>query len=283
MIVVMHENAPEGAIENAISWLVAAGYDVHRSSGVTRTTLGVVGPTSSDDMNVIREFDGVAKVVRVNEPFHLASTHFRSTPTVLNGAWGTIGGKIPWIAIEPVGMAPGAALAQRLSAGKPFDAAVVRDRVAPAALGPLTCLSLHSSPQEQKFPLLFVTRPPSAGADQWISAAEKELQRSENSVVLVEAGGQYPSGARTLEVAAIARAKLRTHLPIVVDVPTIAQQARYSAPVASAAIGAGADGVILRVWVGSSDEPTRVPATLTWQAAAELAQRLRAMARALRG
>jgi 3-deoxy-7-phosphoheptulonate synthase len=108
------------------------------------------------------------------------------------------------------------------------------------------------------------------------------LRRGQNEVALIEAGGEYPSGARTLEVAAIARAKLRTHLPIVVDVPSVAQQARYCAPVASAAIGAGADGVILRVWVGPDGGKTRVPATLSWDAGVRLAERLRKMAAALR-
>src|SRR5690606_29032654 len=127
--------------------------------------------------------------------------------------------------------------------------------------------SIDSAPQSPHYPVLFVCRPPSAGADGWIARAEKELQRSENRIALLEAGGEYPSGARTLEVAAIARAKQRTHLPIVVDVPTVAEQARYCAPVASAAIGAGADGVILRAWVGRPGDIQRVPATLTWDAA----------------
>jgi 3-deoxy-D-arabino-heptulosonate 7-phosphate (DAHP) synthase len=52
--------------------------------------------------------------------------------------------------------------------------------------------------------------------------------------------------------------------------------------VASAAIAAGADGVILRVWMGPEGESPRVPSTLRWEAAVDLAQRLRAMAEALR-
>lgn len=99
---------------------------------------------------------------------------------------------------------------------------------------------------------------------------------------MLERGGEYPSGAKTLEVAAIARAKQRTHLPIVVDVPSVAQQARYCLPVAAAAIGAGADGVVLRVWVGPERERARVPATLPWDEAVVLAERLRGMAAALR-
>jgi 3-deoxy-D-arabino-heptulosonate 7-phosphate (DAHP) synthase len=71
-------------------------------------------------------------------------------------------------------------------------------------------------------------------------------------------------------------------LPIVVDVPSIAQRARYSAPVACAAIAAGADGVILRVWVGREGEVPPVPATLRWEQAVELVQRLRLIGAAVR-
>lgn len=288
MIVVMHREAPAEAVDAAVSWLVGAGYEVHRSDAATRVALSVIGPVSADAMNVVRELEGVAKVVRVSEPFRLASRTFRQASTLISGEWGTIGGPRPWIAIEPVLPSPeetdeprSSSQLQRLPAGKPFDAAVMRRPVVPMTIGSLACLSIHSAPQEQKYPVLFVSRPPSAGADKWISLAEKELQRGENSVALIEAGGEYPSGARTLELAAIARAKLRTHLPIVVDVPHVAQQSRYCAPVASAAIGAGADGVILRVWVGSSGSAPRVPATLTWSEASELAAKLRAIAEVL--
>jgi 3-deoxy-7-phosphoheptulonate synthase len=304
MIVVMHEDAPESAIEGVISWLSAAGYIVQRLNGIERpaagerssvgdarrTSLSAVGSVNSDDMNVIREFEGVSKVIRVSEPFRLASRRFRQASNSVSGNWGTIGGSRPWIAIEPVGLPPEddkaalgeASLLYRLSAGRPFDAAVTRAKVAPESIGALACLSIHATPQSQRYPVIFVTRPSSAGADAWISRADSELRRSENSVVLIEAGGEYPSGARTLEVAAIVRAKLRTHLPIVVDVPLIAQQTRYCAPVASAAIAAGADGVILRVWLGPQDQFPRVPATLNWEQAADLAGRLRAVAEALR-
>jgi 3-deoxy-D-arabino-heptulosonate 7-phosphate (DAHP) synthase len=75
---------------------------------------------------------------------------------------------------------------------------------------------------------------------------------------------------------------LRTHLPIVVDVAAVAEQARYSLPVAAAALGAGADGVILRVWMGQPETTCRVPATLAWDEAVQIAGKLRAVGEALR-
>jgi 3-deoxy-7-phosphoheptulonate synthase len=297
MIVVMDSGATDSAIESVISFLVSAGFDVHRSSGQSRTILGVVGEVTGNDVAVVSEFDGVAQVMRVTEPFRLASRRFKQQGTAIEGPWGTIGGERPWIAIEPIG--PGVHHAEEGSrpsedvpgtrelpyavlAGRPFDAAVTRSYLAPEAVGSLACLSMHPQPTAQHFPVRFVERPPSAGANAWISAAERELERTECHVVLLEAGGEYPSGARTLEVAAIARAKLRTHLPIVVDVPSIAERSQYVASVAAAAVAAGADGIVLRVWVGGEGEKARIPATLRWADAVDVAERVRAVAAAMR-
>lgn len=289
MIVVMEPHASDAAIEGVISFLVAAGFDVHRSSGQSRSILGVVGEVTGNDVSVVSEFEGVAQVTRVSEPFRLASRRFRQRPTVVDGPWGSIGGERPWIAIEPVGPlgsvrkralgddeGPASAdLPYAVAAGRPFDAAVTRSHLAFESVGSLTCLSMHPQPLQQAFAVRFVERAPSWGANSWIGAAERELERGQDQIVLLEAGGEYPNGARTLEIAAIARAKIRTHLPIVVDVASIAQRARYSTPVACAAIAAGADGVILRTWVGREGDVPRVPATLRWAEAVELAERLR--------
>ena len=43
MVVVMEERATEAQIEQVVARLVDMGMDVHRSTGVTRTVLGVVG------------------------------------------------------------------------------------------------------------------------------------------------------------------------------------------------------------------------------------------------
>jgi len=292
MVVVMEPSAPEEAVEAVIAFLVGSGFDVHRSSGQTRTLLGVVGDVTENDIAVVKDLEFVADVVRVSEPFRLASRRFRQASTVVEGPWGLIGGERPWIAIEPIGLArveaepesgpPSAELPYEVAAGRPFDAAVSRAQTFPENVGALTCLPLHPRAAALRYPVKFVERGPSWGANKWIGAAEKELERREGSVVLLEAGGEYPNGARTLEVAAIARAKIRTHLPIVVDVPTIAQRARYCAAVAGAAIGAGADGVILRVWVGRENEVPRVPGTLSWADAVDLAEKLRAVGAAVR-
>jgi 3-deoxy-7-phosphoheptulonate synthase len=295
MIVVMEPDATEQAVESVISFLVNAGFDVHRSSGNSTTILGVVGDVTGNDVSVVSELQGVSQVVRVSEPFRLASRRFRQQSTVVEGPWGSIGGDKPWIAIEAVGPGnPSAAagsepppasrdLAYEVRAGRPFDAAVTRSPHAVDTIGALVCLSVHPQQSDQRFAVHFVERGPSWGANAWIGAAERELARGDSAVVLLEAGGEYPNGARTLEIAAIARAKQRTHLPIVVDAPTIAQRARYVESVACAAIAAGADGVILRTFIGGPGQTPRVPATLSWSDAVALAEKLRAIGQAIRG
>lgn len=293
MIVVMEPSTTESVVSAAVAFLVEAGFDVHRSSGQHQVILGVVGDVTPNDVAVVRELAGVAKVVRVSESFRLASRRFRQRSTIVDGPWGTIGGDHIWIAIEPVGLGPsesattdasGASrdLQYALVAGRPFDAAVTRAPRAPESLGALACLSLDPKPEEQAWPVLFVERAPSWGANSWIGAADKALARREGQVVLLEAGGEYPTGARTFEIAAIARAKLRTHLPIVVDVPTIAQRACYCAAVACAAAGATTDGLVLRVWMGKQDAQPRLPATLRWDEAVTLAEKVRRIGAAVR-
>ncbi len=80
MVVVMQEGATEAQIQLVVEKLVAQGFDIHRSTGVSRTVLGVVGGKIIDTRD-IELFDGVSEVVRVTEPYKLASRHFRPEGT----------------------------------------------------------------------------------------------------------------------------------------------------------------------------------------------------------
>jgi 3-deoxy-7-phosphoheptulonate synthase len=282
MIIVMEADAPPEAIESVVRQLEASGQAVHRLIGSSRTLLAILGTPLEHGYELWKDLPYVADVVRIEEPFRLASRRFRNASTIVSGAWGNIGGDKPWLAVEPIGLDRVADMPYDIAAGRPFDAAVMRGAVVPKHVGALACLPLDPSPGNGT-EVAFVHRVPSWGANKWIGLAERELANGRGAVVLLEAGGEYPKGARTLEIAAIARAKIRTHLPIVVDAPTVAQRARYVAAVAQAAIAGGADGVILRAWVGKEGEPASVAATLPWSQAVELGVRLRAIAAAARG
>ena len=72
MVVVMQERATEEQVDAVIARLIELGMDVHRSSGATRTVLGVVGAHKIDP-GLIGILDGVHEVLRISEPYKLAS------------------------------------------------------------------------------------------------------------------------------------------------------------------------------------------------------------------
>ena len=68
MVVVMEERASETQIDAVISRLIELGMDVHRSTGATRTVLGVVG-VEKVEKEMIEILDGVHEVMRISEPY----------------------------------------------------------------------------------------------------------------------------------------------------------------------------------------------------------------------
>src|SRR5687767_2980974 len=91
MVVVMEERASEEQIELVVARLVEMGMDVHRSTGVTRTVLGAVGQ-GHPDKGLIEMLEGVHEVLRISEPYKLASRTFKPEPTVITVGDVRIGG-----------------------------------------------------------------------------------------------------------------------------------------------------------------------------------------------
>src|SRR5215831_17218046 len=92
MVVVMQERATELQIEKVVAHLVELGMDVHRSTGVSRTVLGAVGDDRKLDPRLIEMLDGVSEVLRVTEPYKLASRAFKPEGTVVTIGDVRIGG-----------------------------------------------------------------------------------------------------------------------------------------------------------------------------------------------
>jgi 3-deoxy-7-phosphoheptulonate synthase len=91
MVVVMEERATEAQIEKVVARLVELGMDVHRSTGVSRTVLGVVGQKRPDP-GLIEMMEGVHEVMRISEPYKLASRTFKPEGTVITVGDIRIGG-----------------------------------------------------------------------------------------------------------------------------------------------------------------------------------------------
>jgi 3-deoxy-7-phosphoheptulonate synthase len=83
MLVVMEEGAEESQIEKVIARLVSMGFTVHRSTGVTHTLLGGVGPVPDFDPVEFEVMEGVKECHRIVSPYKLASRHFRPQGTVV--------------------------------------------------------------------------------------------------------------------------------------------------------------------------------------------------------
>jgi 3-deoxy-7-phosphoheptulonate synthase len=79
----MQEGASEEQIQHAIDRLMTMGFDVHRSTGESQTVLGAVGVHADFDPRDIELIDGVREVVRITQPYKLASRAFRPQGTVV--------------------------------------------------------------------------------------------------------------------------------------------------------------------------------------------------------
>jgi len=92
MLVVMQEGAPESQVQQVIDRLVMMGFTVHRSTGVTHTVLGGVGPLETFDPAEFEVLDGVQECHRIVSPYKLANKRFRPQGTVIEIGNVKIGG-----------------------------------------------------------------------------------------------------------------------------------------------------------------------------------------------
>lgn len=112
----------------------------------------------------------------------------------------------------------------------------------------------------QNFPLLieagksmkpvFLKRGPSATIDEFLLAAEYILNQGNPNVILCERGVlpiDRSYTRNTLDLSAVPVLKEHTHLPVIVDPSHGTGVAKYVAPMAKAAMVAGADGVMIEM------------------------------------
>ncbi len=93
MVIVMQEGATDAQIQHVIDRLISNGFNVHRSTGESHTVLGAVGVHRDFDHRDFELLDGVREVMRITQPFKLASRQFRPEGTIVNlGRGVTIGG-----------------------------------------------------------------------------------------------------------------------------------------------------------------------------------------------
>ncbi|WP_305085675.1 3-deoxy-7-phosphoheptulonate synthase [uncultured Clostridium sp.] len=92
MIIVMNPKCSEREVDGVKNELTKHGLGIHLSQGETFCIIGVVGDTRSIDSNNILTFDGVDKILKVEEPFKKANRLFKPEDTVINVNGTLIGG-----------------------------------------------------------------------------------------------------------------------------------------------------------------------------------------------
>src|SRR6266478_490094 len=302
MVVVMEERASEAQIEQVVARLTEMGMDVHRSTGVTRTVLGAVGQ-GHPDKALIELLDGVHEVLRITEPFKLASRTFKPEGTVV-----TVGDAHDGVRIggdEVIVMAGPCsaeneqqvrttAAAVRRAGAKIFRGGAFKPRSSPYSFQGLgeeglrllrdastaenlalvsEVMDISQIPLIEKYCDIFqvgarnmqnytllrelgharkpvlLKRGISATIEEWLLSAEYILSGGNTEVILCERGIRtFETATRnTFDISAIPVVKKLSHLPIIADPSHGAGRRDMVAPMARAAVAAGADGLIIEV------------------------------------
>jgi len=298
MVVVMEERASESQIEQVVARLVEMGMDVHRSTGVTRTVLGAVGQ-GTPDAGLIEMLEGVHEVLRISEPYKLASRTFKPDDSVIAVGDVRVGGDEVIVMAGPCSaenesQVRAAAAAVRRAGAKIFRGGAFKPRSSPYSFQGLgeeglrllrdasTAESLKlvtevmdlsqievidrycdvfqvGARNMQNFTLLrelghvrkpvLLKRGISATIEEWLLSAEYVLSGGNTDIILCERGIRtFETATRnTLDISAIPIVKKLSHLPIVVDPSHGTGRRDKVAPMARAAVAAGADGLLIEV------------------------------------
>ncbi len=299
MVVVMQERASEEQIEKVVAHLVALKMDVHRSTGVSRTVLGAVGDDRHIDPRLIEMLDGVSEVLRVSEPYKLASRAFKPDGTVVQVGDVRIGGDEVIVMAGPCSAESEAQVQAAAAAVKRAGAKILRGGAFKPRSSPYSFqglgeeglrllrdaadahdLKLVSEVMDvsqielvdrysdifqvgarnmQNFTLLrelgrarkpvLLKRGIAATIEEWLLSAEYVLAGGNSGVILCERGIRtFESYTRnTLDISAVPVVKKLSHLPIIADPSHGTGRRDKVAPMARAAVAAGADGLIIEV------------------------------------
>jgi len=298
MMIVMKPNATPDQIEAVIAKIKAEGLSPHISRGAETTVIGAIGETHNLPMDLF-ELEGVETVMRITQPFKLASRQFHPENSLFPLDGVKIGGEEIVIIAGPCSVESRSQLLEAAHAVREAGAHALRGgafkpRTSPYSFHGLGLQGLEllaearaetglpvvtevMSPEDvplvcqyadvlqigarnmQNFTLLnaagasqhpvLLKRGMSATIEELLMAAEYILAHGNNRLILCERGIRtFETVTRnTTDINAIPVLKSLTHLPVILDPSHATGKAVYVAPIARAAIAAGADGVIVEV------------------------------------
>jgi 3-deoxy-7-phosphoheptulonate synthase len=298
MVIVMQRGASETQVQKVIERLIGDGFDVHRSTGVERTVLGVVGGKVVDSRDY-ELLDGVKEVVRITQPYKLSSRTFKPEGTVVEVGDVRVGGSDVVVmagpcTVESRDQVEAAADAVSKQGIRVMRGGAFKPRTSPHSfqgMGEEGLRLLHDAAHRrgmyvvsevmdhtqipmfieyadilqvgarnmQNFNLLkelgkvrkpvLLKRGMSATIEELLLAAEYIMTGGNHQVILCERGIRtFENYTRnTLDLSAIPVVHKLSHLPIVVDPSHGTGRRDKVAPMARAAVAAGADGLLIEV------------------------------------
>jgi 3-deoxy-7-phosphoheptulonate synthase len=333
MIVVMHEDASDAQVQSVTEKIRGMGFGIHPDRGANRTVLGVIGDTSRLDPRTLEMEEGVAEVLRVTEPYKLASRAFHPKDTVIRIGDVEIGGDEVVVmagpcAVESADQIREIAARVRAAGARVLRGGAFKPRTSPYSFQGLgerglellrdaareqgmLCVSEVMEPawiravaecvdivqigarNMQNFPLLremgkidrpiLLKRGMSATIEELLMAAEYVIASGNPRVILCERGIRtFETYTRnTMDISAIPVVKKRSHLPIIADPSHGTGRRDKVAPMARAAVAAGADGLIIEVHTHPEQALSDGPQSLYPDRFAALMEELRTIAWAI--
>ncbi len=298
MIVILKANPNPDQLESLKNWLLGKGIQIHTSLGTSHMILGLVGDTSTLDIDLISALDIVEDVKRVQEPYKNANRKFHPEDTVIKVRDTQIGGGTLTIMAGPCSVESEEQIVTVAKAVKASGATMLRGgafkpRTSPYAFQGMgaeglelmklaraeTGLPIVSELMDasqlplfddvdiiqvgarnmQNFNLLkilgaqpkpvLLKRGLSSTYEEWLMSAEYVMASGNEQVILCERGIRtFETYTRnTLDLAAVPVLRHLTHLPIIVDPSHGTGKYALVAPMAIAAVAAGADGLQIEV------------------------------------
>ncbi len=92
MVVLLKKNPDPNQVDNLVAWLKGQNLQVHMSEGTTQTIMGLIGDTTSIDIDLLKALDIVEDVKRIQEPYKNANRKFHPADTVIEVGGVKIGG-----------------------------------------------------------------------------------------------------------------------------------------------------------------------------------------------
>jgi 3-deoxy-7-phosphoheptulonate synthase len=126
MIIVMKHQATPEQIRCVVGQIETQGFHAHLSQGTERTIIGVVGDDRPLENDFFELLEGVEKVVRILQPFKLASRDFHPENTVIEVRGVPVGGEAIAVIAGPCAVESRNQLLETAQAVKEAGAALLR-------------------------------------------------------------------------------------------------------------------------------------------------------------